>query len=91
MQEIIQQEENHVRHSSRNMTEEEIREQARGSAFKKLGSTLAGIGAGALLGVLGGLAGPITAMSVALLALSTAGVYTAIEYVGTLKGKKKQL
>ncbi|XP_059211553.1 GTPase IMAP family member 7-like [Centropristis striata] len=51
-EEIIQQEEERIRKSSPNMSEEEIREQAKVSTFKKLMIKLAGIATGALLGAL---------------------------------------
>ncbi|XP_074480745.1 GTPase IMAP family member 7-like [Sebastes fasciatus] len=54
VEEEIQQEEELIRQSSGNMSEEEIREQAKGSIFERLLIKLAGITTGALLGALFG-------------------------------------
>ncbi len=55
VEEEIQQEEENIRLLPGNMSEEEIREQAKGRVFKKLLVKLGGVGAGALLGALFGL------------------------------------
>ncbi|XP_049425178.1 GTPase IMAP family member 7-like [Epinephelus fuscoguttatus] len=52
-----QQEEEHIRQSSGNISEGEIREQAKGSVFKKLLKKLAHIATGALLGAFYGVLG----------------------------------
>ncbi|XP_070849880.1 GTPase IMAP family member 7-like [Chaetodon trifascialis] len=54
---IKKQEEERVRQSSRNMSETEIREQARRNVFTSLSVRLAGVGIGVLLGALFGVAG----------------------------------
>ncbi|XP_059211566.1 uncharacterized protein LOC131990185 [Centropristis striata] len=62
-EEMIQQEEERIRKkSSPNMSEEEIREQAKVSTFKKLWIKLAGIATGALLGALLGMGVAVVVM-----------------------------
>uniref|UniRef100_A0A8C4GIA2 AIG1-type G domain-containing protein n=1 Tax=Dicentrarchus labrax TaxID=13489 RepID=A0A8C4GIA2_DICLA len=54
VEEEIQQEEEHIRQSSGNMSEEEIREQAKRRVFEKIFTRMAGTATGALLGALFG-------------------------------------
>ncbi|KAK2862952.1 hypothetical protein Q5P01_002485 [Channa striata] len=62
----IQQEEELIRQSSENMSEEEIRRQARDRAHKKLMIKLAGVTTGALLGALFGVVGMVRAVATVL-------------------------
>ncbi|XP_076581721.1 GTPase IMAP family member 8-like [Chaetodon auriga] len=56
VQQMINQEEERIRQSSRNMSETEIRGQARRNVFRRLSVRLAGVGTGVLLGALFGVA-----------------------------------
>ncbi|XP_059211562.1 GTPase IMAP family member 7-like [Centropristis striata] len=82
-EEMIQQEEERIRKSSPNMSEEEIREQAKGSIFKKILIKLAGITTGALLGALLGGAGWSVLPTVKVAVVGSAAVGAV---VGGFKG-----